>query len=173
MPGPSLKTLFLCFLALSVLGSLALGAIDLGLRNAVTPQGIISFEFCGFAGNCDAALVAWGEAGRMRAMLSMGLDYLYLIAYPGMICTGLLLLAPQLSPGLQGITRLAGGLAPLAGLADACENYALIRILLDGADTGQGQVAGVFAAIKFAIFGATAAWLLLGALVLRPLRRPR
>ena len=65
-------------LALVTLGALAL--IDLHLRNAVSPQGIVSFELCAYTGSCRAIVEAWGPSGQVWAALSLGLDYLFMLS---------------------------------------------------------------------------------------------
>src|SRR5688572_26500813 len=105
MQSLSLKTVFRAFLLLSILGTIALAIINAGITNAVVPQGIVSFEFCGYTGSCAAALESWGEPGRNLTMLSLGLDYLYLLSYPGLIWSGLLLLAGRVPMRLQAATR--------------------------------------------------------------------
>jgi hypothetical protein len=117
-----LKKLFWSFLTISTLALINLGAVDLGLRNLVTPNGIISFELCTYNASCDAALTAWGDKGQALAMLSLGLDYLYLCTYPGYMCTGLLLVAPHVPAALKKITVAAAWLSLLACVADAIEN---------------------------------------------------
>jgi len=52
-------------LMLATLGALI--AIDLHLRNAVSPQGIVSFELCAYTGSCRAIVEAWGPVGQVWA----------------------------------------------------------------------------------------------------------
>ena len=160
MPAVSLAALFRVFLALTLALTAVLGLLDLGLRNAVSPQGIVSFEFCGYAENCDAILAAWGERRRALAMFVQGLDYLYLLAYSGFGCTALLLLARRVPPALQRFTATLGWVALLAGVADACENAALVRVLMGDNSAETARLAGHFASAKFAIVGVTLAWML-------------
>ncbi|PPE75539.1 hypothetical protein C3942_01200 [Solimonas fluminis] len=172
MPGLSLTALFRGFLALTLVLTAALGLLDRGLRNAVSPQGIVSFEFCGYAANCEAILAAWGEGGRALAMFVQGLDYLYLLAYSGLGCTALLLLARRVPPALRRLTAGLGWCALLAGAADACENAALVRVLLGDGTPETARLAGHFASAKFAIVGLTLAWILACWLRFVVIRRP-
>lgn len=155
-----LKRTFWAFLVLTLLTSMAMLVIDNGLKSATSPNGIISFEFCGFTASCDAALLEWGVKGQALAMLSLGLDYLFMILYPGLLCLGLLLLAPRVPRGLYRMTVIAACLCPAISLADAAENYALIQIILNGSGSTYGLLASTFATIKFVILGVTLAWLL-------------
>ena len=156
----TLNSLFRAFLWLMLATGAALVWMDLGLRNEVTPQGIVSFEFCGYAGNCAEAMAAWGESGRLLMMLSLGLDYLFLFAYCGFGCTGLLLLARRVPSALQGFTGLLARISPLAGVADACENAALVKVLMADGGLEAGRIAGHFASLKFLIVGVAAVWML-------------
>jgi hypothetical protein len=52
-------------LTLATLGALI--AIDLHLRKPVSPQGIVSFELCAYAGLCRAIVEAWGPVGQLVA----------------------------------------------------------------------------------------------------------
>ncbi len=152
------KTLWL-LLALFAFISFALGAIDSGLKTSATPHGIVSFEFCAFTSSCEQALSQWGPGGQALAMLSLGLDYLYLLVYPGLMALALLLVAPRVPFGLMRRTRLAAWSCLAIGLADALENYALIRVILDESGDGCGVWAGLFATIKFALLGLVLLWL--------------
>jgi len=160
MSGLSLKKLFCGLLALLIPCSIAMWHIDAGLRNTTTPNGIVSFEFCAYTDSCHAALMAWGAEGQSLAMLSLGLDYLFMLLYPGFICVCLLLLARQLTPRLKQVTTFAAWIALAAGVADAIENYALIQIVLNQTDTYYGWLAALFATIKFSILGITLPWLI-------------
>lgn len=167
-PGSSpLKPLLWGLLALFLATMAGLGTIDQGLRVPASPLGIVSFEFCGFADTCDAALSQWGARGQQLAMLSLGVDYLYLLVYSSLIWVCLQLCLPGLSPSLQRPTRLIAGLPFVAAAADAAENGCLIQIVLGDAHPLHGPAAGVFATFKFALLGIALAWLLFACLARR------
>ncbi len=67
-------------LVVAVATLVALGVIDLQLRNAVSLQGVVSFELCAYSGSCRAIVEAWGPMGQIWAGLSLGLDYLFMPA---------------------------------------------------------------------------------------------
>jgi len=164
--GLPLKKLFCIVLLLFIGTSVAIALIDTGMQTEVTPAGIVSYEFCGFTETCDAALAAWGEDGQARALLSLGLDYLYLFLYPGLVGLALLLLGAKLPATVVSLNFRARviALCTTISLADALENYGLIRIILDGAGDPFGLFAGIFACIKFTTLGIALAWLLATAL---------
>jgi hypothetical protein len=145
------KQLFFGFLALSVVTMLALAMIDMHLQVASAPMGIVSFEFCGFTGACAEILSEWGARGQAWVMLSLGLDYLFLVAYAGGLCAGLLWVSDGMGGPARSIARLAAAAALLAGVADAVENAALIRVLV-GPELGPyAWVAAYSAVIKFTL----------------------
>lgn len=170
MSGLSLKQLFYGLLALLIPSAIAMRLVDAGLRNNATPNGIVSFEFCAYTDSCQAALKAWGAAGQNLAMLSLGLDYLFMLLYPAFICVCLLLLARQFSARLKQVTVCAAWLALAAGAADVIENYGLIQLVLNPQEAFYGWLAAVFATIKFSILGITIPWLII-AIVLAMHRR--
>jgi len=160
-----MKRLLLVLLGLFVLTLIAIGVVDLELRTPVSPMGIISFEFCGFTSTCEEILSQWGTEGQKLAMFSLGIDYLYMVLYPSVICVGLLLVAAKVPARINNITRGLAWVALCAGVADAFENYFLIRILLSGTGETSGFLAGAFATTKFFVFGVTVSWLLFTVLV--------
>ncbi len=155
MPTPSLKTLFRILLVLVVPTLLALGLIDQQLVVAGNPHGIVSFEFCGWAGSCEATLAAWGEQGRQWAMLSLGLDYLFMLEYGGLVCLGLLMAEQRLVqsavPGPARVARVFASIALLAGGFDAAENLCLIGVVHSGQGAALAHGAALFASIKFVL----------------------
>lgn len=165
MSGLSLKKILWGLLALLIPSAIAMRHIDAGLRNSTTPNGIVSFEFCAYTDTCQAALTAWGAAGQKLAMLSLGLDYLFMLLYPAFICVCLLLLARQLTPQLKQITVCSAWLVLAAGAADAIENYGLIQLVLNPQEAYYGWLAALFASIKFSILGITIPWLIIASLL--------
>ncbi len=149
----TLKRSFWILMALFVPTAIAMGRIDVDLRTVHAPHGIVSFEFCGFAKTCSAILEEWDGKGRESAMLSLGLDYLFMLAYAGVLCVGLLLTSVGLEPRLKRLVELVAAGSIVAGLADALENYSLIQIVLGGDTSTYGMRAGTFASVKFALAG--------------------
>ena len=100
-------------LLLLIPAAVAIAIIDLQLRTAITPHGIISFEFCGFTASCYQALVAWGATGREFAMLSIGVDFLFMSLYGSSLAVALWLSAKRLGPTWQRRVAMLGWLALL------------------------------------------------------------
>ena len=161
------KTLFRILLVLVVPTMLALGAIDQQLVVAGNPRGIVSFEFCGWVGSCEATLAAWGEPGRQWAMLSLGLDYLFMLEYVGLVCLGLWMAAQRLAPQVRlaasapsalpaygAALRKFAAAAVVAGVCDAAENLCLMAVVHSGQGGALAWWAALFAAVKFVLIGA-------------------
>lgn len=158
------------FWSVFLLGALSLGAmavIDQGLKGPAAPMGIISFQFCGVQESCDALLAQWGERGKLLAMLSLGVDYLFLVTYPVLVSLALFGLLPRVPAGLQALTKAIAWIVLGSGLADAIENYLLIQVLLGNAPLATASTASVWAVVKFSLFYASLAYLLIAWLALR------
>jgi hypothetical protein len=145
-------------LMLATLGALV--AIDLHLRNAVSPQGIVSFELCAYTGSCRAIVEAWGPVGQVWAALSLGVDYLFMFLYPATMFLGLMLVVVHVPERLKMLTCSAALAVWGAGAADALENYCLAQMLVSPAAGGFAWPAAIFATIKFVLLGVTLGWLL-------------
>jgi len=146
-------------LTLATLGALI--AIDLHLRNTVSPQGIVSFELCAYTGSCRAIVEAWGPVGQIWAALSLGLDYLFMFLYPVTIFLALALVVVHVPERLKMLTTGAALAVWGAGAADALENYCLAQMLVNPAADGYAWPAALFATIKFVVLGVTMGWWLL------------
>ncbi|RZL10958.1 MAG: hypothetical protein EOP40_04455 [Rubrivivax sp.] len=159
-----LKLAYWTSLVMAIATLAALGIIDQHLKTDASPLGIVSFELCAFSSTCAATTAAWGEEARLMAAMSLGLDYLFMVAYPMAICCGLLVLAPRLPGRFAGIATWLAWLVWVAGVADAVENYHLFQMLLGhSVDTHQWP-ATMAASIKFAaLTPALLAWLVFAA----------
>lgn len=152
------------FLVLSVLLgvlSIALAALGAPLVTAAAPWGIVSYEFAGTAEGAGRVLASWSPAAREHAMLTLGLDFLYLLVYPAWLSLACVFLAGNgFQPG-PGIALAWAVLA--AGALDAVENLALIRLLTAGPGDAAAGLAWACAGVKFALVLSAAAYVLAGA----------
>ena len=164
MTQQNYKKLFWFIFALFLPTFVGMSIVDAFLKTPVTPYGIISFEFCGFTLSCQSALESWKNSGQLFAMLSLGLDYLFLVLYPALIATGLVLMTSKLTGTLTAINKMVIFSCVVISLCDAIENYALIQIILSQAENSNGMIAAIFASIKFALLGIAVLWLLFVAL---------
>lgn len=145
--GPLLLVLTALLLVLSA----ALAIIGEPLITAAAPGGIVSFELAGTLQRANEITRSWSPGAREHAMLSLGLDYLYLVVYPAWLS-----LACLFATRRQGgrIARLGSGACwavLLCGPLDALENYALIGLLGPGGSDALARTACACAVPKFAL----------------------
>lgn len=171
MPHHLIKRLFWVTLLLTLATLAALGLIDTGLKTADTPNGIVSFELCAYGDRCGAVLQAWNPHARDLALLSLGIDYLFMLLYPGVICLGLLLALGYVPDGAKPATRFFARLVWVALVADAVENFGLIQMTLARTANDWAWPASAAATVKFAAFVSALLWLIFAFLAYS--RRPR
>ena len=145
-------------LSISILATLALlvtlDALGAPLRTAEAPAGIVSFEFAGSLVAARQMIESWGDTGRVFAGLNLGLDYLFLLAYPFSIGLACSMVSSRLRGRRGDLSSLGIALAwgqGVAGLLDAVENYSLIRVLLGTRFESWPTVARISATGKFAL----------------------
>lgn len=154
------------FIISTLLLSAVLQVIGRPLQTAAAPAGIISFEFAGTLENAQQMLASWDQGQRVRAGLSLGLDYLFLVLYSTAIALAAFRVAGtwQRSRPLLATAGVWLGYAQwLAAVLDAVENVALIYLLLGSHNTLWPPLAWGCAAVKFLLVGAGLLYVLLGA----------
>lgn len=155
--------LFFVFLVLTLLVSTALMRLGRPLQRA--GAGIVAYELAGDLATAQRMRQQWGERGRLYAALNLGLDYLYLVLYPITIALGCVLVAEgQTAQGIffSRVGILLAWAQFAAGLLDAVENYALIRLLLGADDERWPPLARGCALVKFGIVGLGLLYVLIG-----------
>ncbi|MCS7283424.1 MAG: hypothetical protein NZ769_08815 [Anaerolineae bacterium] len=165
-PGQSRTFAVTSILALLTLVSLQV--LDIPLRTAAAPSGIISFQFARDLDGARRILASWGPQARVYAGLSLGLDYLFMVAYAGALGLGCVLVARRLGRWSGGLAAVGVALSWgqwLAALLDAVENYALIRLLLGSERTLWPALAYGCALPKFLIVGAGILYIGVGGIV--------
>jgi hypothetical protein len=160
MSAPSLRRLWIR--AAVVAGAMIL--LDLPLRTAASPNGVVSFELAWTRGHAAAIIASWTGLAAASAWGSLLLDYLFMWSYASLFAA----LAHRAFAGGAG-TALAGASWAAAG-CDALENVALIRMYGWGATSGAAVAAGTFASVKFVLLGVVVL-ALAGAAVRRRLTR--
>jgi hypothetical protein len=132
----------------------ALNAVSKPMVTQAAPGGMLSFELAGSVPAAEAILRSWSAEARMSAGLSLGLDFIYIIAYTtafSLICT---LAASRLLRYSRTWARMGGGFAwgiLAAGVFDVIENIALIRVLFGDVSTFWIKTAWLSASIKFSL----------------------
>lgn len=124
------KTVYRVCTALTVMVLFALAVIDQKLKSSLSPLGIVSFELCAYSATCASMIARWEGEAKLYAALSLGLDYLFMLAYPAAMSGGLWLLRSEAAPSLRTAALAMMYAVWLAGFADAVENYHLFQMLL-------------------------------------------
>lgn len=163
VPHEPLKRALWASAALALASLAALALIDEHLKTPAAPLGIVSFEICAFDSSCDDILASWSASAKIHAAMSLGLDYLFMLAYPAAIGCGLLLLARQAPGSLRGAMGTMARAIWLAGLADAIENYHLFQMLSGSPLDSHPWLATLSATAKFACLVPALALLAFGA----------
>ncbi|NOY77011.1 MAG: hypothetical protein GXO76_03985 [Calditrichaeota bacterium] len=168
IPHTRRKRLFWGLLLLTFAAIIGLQIIDGHLKTAAAPSGIVSFELAGTQTQAQNILASWGEKGRVYAGLSLGLDFLFLVAYSLLIALGCILVLPT----LQAKSKFLGGVGVFlawsqfaAALLDSVENVSLIQVLV-GSRLDVWPVLAQWCAIpKFTIVAAGIVYIFLGVLI--------
>jgi hypothetical protein len=123
------------------------------LEKPEAPWGIISLELAWDAERAGKILGAWGEDGQRFAILSLQIDFLYILLYSTALSLACVwagdLLNSRNRPSLAGVGLGLAILQWLAGLFDVAENLSLFQILPDQAVEPWPRVATIFAGVKF------------------------
>lgn len=178
LSNPAQRRAFFIFTLLSVLVMLVLASLSNQLKSHChCDNEIVRFELAGEQSQAAGIVNSWGPEGRIIAGLSLGLDYLYIVAYVISISLGCVLVAQKLSQYSRTLYVAGLTLAWLqlpAGLLDGIENFALIKILLGAQEPFYAPLARWCAISKFAItLGLGVPYILLGFIGLGILRLRR
>jgi hypothetical protein len=169
IPRERRRRVFFSLLGITLTLMISMQLIGSPLQTGAAPAGIISFEFAGNLTTADNMLDSWGSQGQAVAGLSLGLDYLFLVAYSITIALGCIIVAGNLHSRFNFLSRIGILLSWaqfLAALLDALENYALIRVLL-GSDNALWSPVALWSAVpKFALVALGILYVLIGALII-------
>ena len=160
-----LGLLWWLLLAVTIILTVVLQAVDVPLKTPAAPQGIVSYEFAGSIAAAQSILDSWDAGAKVHAGFSLGLDYLYMPVYAltiGLACAWAARVLGSRKRWLGSLGRvLAFGLG-LAALLDATENYALTTMLFSAAADPWPAVARWCATGKFALIIAGLVYTLAG-----------
>ena len=143
-----------------------MNSINSHLINDQVPNGIVSLELAGSITNAELILASWDKSAQFQAGLSMGLDFLFLIAYSITIALGCLLVIKNSSIFIQKIGLWLAVSQFLAAGLDVIENLAMIKLLAGSTRDILPAIAYRCAIPKFIIILAGLVFLLAGALKL-------
>jgi hypothetical protein len=173
LPAGSRRAVLWTAAALALFLFAILTWIGAPLRTEEAPLGIVSFEFAGTLLQAQRILSSWGPAGLAAAGLNLGLDFLFLLAYPAAIGLACAAVARRLPPAAGayaalGLLLARGQLA--AGLLDTVENISLAQLLLGFSNPSLPAVAFGCAAVKFILVGLGLVYLVIGIPAARTVR---
>lgn len=137
--------------------------LDLPLKNEIATNGIVSFELAGTLQNSIEILNSWDTNAKLYAGLSLGFDYLFMLMYSLLLYQ--LINYVIIKIGGEKLIKYGSLIAKLmifAGILDAIENYALIKLYLGNLDQIFSTVAYYSATIKFALIGLGLTFILIG-----------
>lgn len=158
IPNHKRKPVLIALLVITLGVFVALTVIGAPLQTGAAPYGIVSFELAGDVTQARAMVNSWDVTARIRAGLSLGLDYLFMVAYAvtiGLACVWMADISRR--RGWRKMATLgvwlAWGQAP-AAILDAVENLALIMALLGPIVSPWPEIALACAVPKFVlVFG--------------------
>lgn len=160
MQPPSLRPLWI---RAAVVGA-AMVLLDLPLRTAAAPNGVVSYELAWTGERAAAMIASWTGVAAAAAWGSLLLDYLFMWSY------GALLAALSRRVVAGGAGAALAGASWAAAAFDAGENLALIRMWGWGASDRAAVTAGLFASVKFVLL-AVVVVAVVGAAIRRRLAR--
>jgi hypothetical protein len=148
------RRVFWLLLAATLTLMVILNLVAAPLVTPEAPYGIVSYELAGSVDQAEQILGSWDMEARLRSAFSLGLDYLFMVAYALTIAWGCLWSAEKLLLNGWPFARLGVFLAAgqfLAALLDALENVALAVMLFSQVTAPWPQVANWSATIKFGL----------------------
>jgi hypothetical protein len=164
------RRVFIASALLAVFVMVILQLLGRPLNTEAAPAGIVSFELAGNVLAAGRMLESWGDAGRVYAGLSLGVDYFFLATYAVAIGLGCVLVARSFSHRSRSLSAAGILLAWAqlgAALLDGLENYALIRVLLGSQHKLWPLLAQCWALLKFFLVALGLAYVGLGAVYVK------
>jgi hypothetical protein len=154
---------WLFWATLSPILFLQLRGIGAPLEMEGVAWGIVSLELAFTSARATQILSLWKSAGVTEsALVSLGVDGAFLIAYPMLLYTSIRVLLDRAVAASHPLHRLGTRLA-WASLAciplDALENVLLWRVVSRGAAGSDILLAGIAASLKFLLIAAALIWI--------------
>lgn len=132
LPTSKRKQLFWVFLFITLILIALMNLVGGPLMTDTAPYGIVSYELAGSVPRVEAILASWSHNAQLYASFSLGLDYLFMVAYSTTIGLACLWAADVFRDRRGPLTSLGVPLVWgqwLAALLDAVENLALVILL--------------------------------------------
>jgi hypothetical protein len=131
-----------------------LNGIGRPLMTSAAPAGIVSYEFAGGEARAREIMASWDEPARRLAAFSLGLDYLFMVAYATTLAAGCLRSGAALRRNgwpLAAAGRTVARAQWAAALCDALENLGLALLLMGAPAAFWPAVAAWAAGLKFVL----------------------
>jgi hypothetical protein len=162
-PASHRRAAFLGVAAVSIVVWLLLAWINADIRTDAAPNGQVSLQMAGSAEAATRIVGSWQAEGVMHKIgLSVGFDYVFMVAYGLALAAGCAALAVRCRvrnrSGLAGLGAAAAWGVWIAAGLDAVENALMVPILSDPGSGAPGAVKA-FALGKFALLIAAVVFL--------------
>lgn len=169
VPARSRKHFFLAAFSATLVLWLALLMLDKGLQGERGPLGgIVALQLAGSLDAVGQLLALWGGSGKVLAAFQLGIDYLFIVLYTTAIALGCAVVLSDASQNFRFVRGLCTAIAwgvVVAGMLDALENAALIKLLVGPTNAALPLIATTFAALKFLLLAAAIIFLVCAKLV--------
>lgn len=136
--------------------------LDIPLRTAAAPSGIVSFELAGSQEKSSQILASWDDHADLYAAFGLGFDFLFMLVYSTFISLGCLMTSLKHSGWFSKVGFWLGWGAFLAASMDAIENLALWKQLSGNMIPLWPILAAWCASIKFTLLLVGISYILLG-----------
>jgi len=147
------------FATLSIILMLQLRGLDGELRLTETPGGIVGYELAWSATRGNEIIDVWKRNGVAEtAKVSLGIDFVFLVAYPLMFFHSVRLLRRGTTTRFDRAGAVIGKAVLACIPLDAAENLLLWRMLDAGATNGLMHLATLAAGTKFLLVLIAAIW---------------
>lgn len=130
------------------------------LRTSVAPNGILSYEFAWSKSKAELILGSWNSITDI-ARRQIIIDFGFLIVYPLALSLACAMLTEAPANQMAAVGVFISWAALTAGLLDAIENFALLRMLEMGASGSLARLAGFCAGVKFVAVYASLGYIVL------------
>lgn len=148
------KMLFLLLLLLTLVSAFSIQYFDSFIKSSVAPSGIVSFELAKELPRANLILKDWEAKGVLVvAALSLGVDFLFILAYASFIALLLFLVSYKNTNWIYKIGKFLITAVLIAGFLDVIENIALINLLIGEKSQFYASLAFYMAFAKFSILG--------------------
>lgn len=147
--------LFLILLTVTALLLTVMNVTGAPLETAAAPSGIISYELAGTVEQASAILNSWDSYARISAAFSLGIDYLFMVAYSTLFSLACVMAAQVFLHRNGGFITILGIMLAwgqwIAAVFDAVENLSLTIMLFNEPSGLWPQLAYTMAVMKFTL----------------------